>query len=201
MGLWASRPRPRATALAVFGHELSTSPPNLRDVVPTSRSVMPAWSQYLSRRVLFHWHPAQRPSLSVRPSPIQARVLVTPRPIRQASHAVLLQDQVEGKAKTGADEVRERAWVGQSGGEVVFPSNSGKTKQWSRSSAGKRARDDNDAADKRRKIGDGDGLPSQQGPNEERKPKRKVAVLIGYSGTGYKGMQLYVSTLRAMSSR
>ena len=25
---------------------------------------------------------------------------------------------------------------------------------------------------------------------EERRPKRKVAVLIGYSGTGYKGMQI-----------
>ena len=28
---------------------------------------------------------------------------------------------------------------------------------------------------------------------EERKPKRKVAVLIGYSGTGYKGMQISAS--------
>lgn len=27
---------------------------------------------------------------------------------------------------------------------------------------------------------------------QERKPKRKVAVMIGYSGSGYKGMQLYV---------
>jgi hypothetical protein len=29
---------------------------------------------------------------------------------------------------------------------------------------------------------------------EERRPKKKVAVLIGYSGTGYSGMQLYVYT-------
>ena len=28
--------------------------------------------------------------------------------------------------------------------------------------------------------------------NEEKRPKRKVAVMIGYSGTGYKGMQLQV---------
>jgi len=28
---------------------------------------------------------------------------------------------------------------------------------------------------------------------EGRRPKKKVAVLIGYSGTGYKGMQLSVS--------
>ena len=27
---------------------------------------------------------------------------------------------------------------------------------------------------------------------QERQPKRKVAVMIGYSGSGYKGMQLYV---------
>ena len=25
---------------------------------------------------------------------------------------------------------------------------------------------------------------------EDRKPKRKVAVMVGYSGTGYKGMQM-----------
>ena len=30
--------------------------------------------------------------------------------------------------------------------------------------------------------------------SEARKPKRKVAVMIGYSGSGYKGMQLYVQT-------
>ena len=28
--------------------------------------------------------------------------------------------------------------------------------------------------------------------NEERKPKRKVAVMIGYSGSGYSGLQLQV---------
>lgn len=27
---------------------------------------------------------------------------------------------------------------------------------------------------------------------ETKRPKRKVAVMIGYSGSGYKGMQLYV---------
>jgi tRNA pseudouridine38-40 synthase len=27
---------------------------------------------------------------------------------------------------------------------------------------------------------------------EERRPKKKVAVMIGYSGTGYHGMQLFV---------
>ena len=32
---------------------------------------------------------------------------------------------------------------------------------------------------------------------EDRRPKRKVAVFIGYSGTGYKGMQLYVPAFHA----
>lgn len=31
---------------------------------------------------------------------------------------------------------------------------------------------------------------------EERRPKKKVAVMIGYSGTGYHGMQLYVQASR-----
>jgi tRNA pseudouridine38-40 synthase len=30
----------------------------------------------------------------------------------------------------------------------------------------------------------------EEGEKEQRKPKRKVAVLIGYCGTGYRGMQL-----------
>ena len=36
--------------------------------------------------------------------------------------------------------------------------------------------------------------------NEERRPKRKVAVMIGYSGSGYKGMQLLVCELKLTSS-
>ena len=31
--------------------------------------------------------------------------------------------------------------------------------------------------------------------NEQRRPKKKTAVLLGYSGTGYHGMQMYVCTL------
>jgi tRNA pseudouridine38-40 synthase len=36
------------------------------------------------------------------------------------------------------------------------------------------------------------GLPftKEEIKNEERRPKRKVAVMIGYSGSGYKGMQV-----------
>ncbi|KAI9780036.1 MAG: tRNA pseudouridine synthase 1 [Geoglossum umbratile] len=39
---------------------------------------------------------------------------------------------------------------------------------------------------------DDPSLVSQEIVHEERKPKRKVAVMIGYSGSGYRGMQLNV---------
>ena len=54
---------------------------------------------------------------------------------------------------------------------------------------------------KRRKIeGEDERLPiyatrfsQEEIEAQEKRPKRKVAVMIGYSGSGYKGMQLYVS--------
>ncbi|KAI9742652.1 MAG: tRNA pseudouridine synthase 1 [Claussenomyces sp. TS43310] len=62
----------------------------------------------------------------------------------------------------------------------------------------KRKRNDDEQAEKRRKIEDGQALDSKIGiqfsaediAGEERKPKRKVAVLLGYAGSGYKGMQI-----------
>jgi tRNA pseudouridine38-40 synthase len=63
----------------------------------------------------------------------------------------------------------------------------------------KRQRNDNEQAEKKRKIAEGDygALPiyatkfsEEDLKAEERRPKKKVAVLIGYAGTGYHGMQL-----------
>lgn len=42
----------------------------------------------------------------------------------------------------------------------------------------------------RSEEGDGEREEEEEKLREERKPKRKVAVLIGYCGTGYRGMQL-----------
>ncbi|SLM39388.1 Pseudouridine synthase, catalytic domain [Lasallia pustulata] len=70
-----------------------------------------------------------------------------------------------------------------------------------RSGVDKRARNEaNQEAAKRRKL-DGNGedpeapiyavsFSKEEIENDQRKPKRKVAVMIGYSGSGYKGMQL-----------
>lgn len=73
------------------------------------------------------------------------------------------------------------------------------TNSLSRNRVDKRARNDDEQAKKRLKTETGDGkTPIYQVPftsedikSEERRPKHKVAVMIGYSGTGYKGMQLW----------
>ncbi|KAF2834371.1 pseudouridine synthase [Patellaria atrata CBS 101060] len=63
----------------------------------------------------------------------------------------------------------------------------------------KRARNDASRAKRQKTDDDGTSTPNSVLPApfakeeidaEERRPKRKVAVLIGYSGTGYKGMQI-----------
>ncbi|EAW18457.1 pseudouridine synthase PUS2 [Aspergillus fischeri NRRL 181] len=71
--------------------------------------------------------------------------------------------------------------------------------EWSRHMVDKRARNEEQNEAKRRKLENGEEV---SGPiyathfspedieNEQRRPKKKVAVLIGYAGTGYHGMQL-----------
>lgn len=63
----------------------------------------------------------------------------------------------------------------------------------------KRKRNDDEQAAKRQRMdkGEGEVLPIYATKfsddvlkAEERRPKKKVAVLIGYAGTGYRGMQL-----------
>ncbi|KAI9675400.1 MAG: tRNA pseudouridine synthase 1 [Caeruleum heppii] len=72
----------------------------------------------------------------------------------------------------------------------------------SRESTDRRSRHDDDRTTKRQKIsspleskhgGSVELPPGGETVTEERKPKRKVAVLLGYSGSGYKGMQLNVN--------
>lgn len=76
--------------------------------------------------------------------------------------------------------------------------------QASRQTLDKRGRLDKQNEAKRQKIDNGEEVKapiyathfSQEDiENEQRRPKKKVAVLLGYSGTGYKGMQLYGQVL------
>ncbi|KAL2848822.1 pseudouridine synthase [Aspergillus pseudoustus] len=71
--------------------------------------------------------------------------------------------------------------------------------EWSRLTVDKRERNERSEEVKRRKLENGEEVVTpvyatefskEDIEAEERRPKKKVAVLIGYSGTGYKGMQL-----------
>ncbi|CAI7640158.1 unnamed protein product [Penicillium glandicola] len=71
--------------------------------------------------------------------------------------------------------------------------------EWSRQAIDKRQRHEDKAEAKRRKLENGEAvsLPiyatqfsKEEIDSEERRPKKKVALLMGYSGTGYSGMQL-----------
>ena len=43
------------------------------------------------------------------------------------------------------------------------------------------------------------GEEAEEGEKEERRPKKKVACFIGYSGEGYHGMQLYLTQFLTMT--
>ncbi|EXJ95199.1 tRNA pseudouridine38-40 synthase [Capronia coronata CBS 617.96] len=70
--------------------------------------------------------------------------------------------------------------------------------EWAKTKVDKRKRNDEEQAAKKRRLDEGKAeLPiyatkfsEEDLAAEERKPKKKVAVLIGYAGTGYHGMQL-----------
>lgn len=65
----------------------------------------------------------------------------------------------------------------------------------SRTDVDKRKRNDDEQASKRRRVEAGDAdaehpFSKEEIEAEDRRPKRKCAVLIGYAGSGYKGMQI-----------
>ena len=100
--------------------------------------------------------------------------------------------------------VRTAIWEGRLGGMLrafLLPAPSSAANQGSRQPIDKRERTERQAEAKRRKIENGEEIKApiyatefskEEIANEERRPKKKVAVLLGYSGTGYYGMQLYV---------
>ena len=102
------------------------------------------------------------------------------------------------------ESVRTVIWEGQNGGMLYGVRNarsSSAANQGSRQALDKRKRAEEREAAKRRKIENGEQpvnpiyateFSKEEIENEERRPKKKVALMIGYSGTGYYGMQLYV---------
>ncbi|PBP16036.1 tRNA pseudouridine synthase A, partial [Diplocarpon rosae] len=89
---------------------------------------------------------------------------------------------------------RSRAGWTRPRGDLPFRILAGLTKQ-SRNNLDKRKRNDEEQAEKRRKAeASGEKVEplfsKEEIDAEGRKPKRKVAVMIGYAGSGYKGMQI-----------
>ncbi|KAH2231147.1 hypothetical protein KXV37_002113 [Aspergillus fumigatus] len=91
--------------------------------------------------------------------------------------------RAEGRGETG--EKRKKRNMGRA--------------EWSRHMVDKRARNEQQNEAKRRKLENGEEVSDpiyathfspEDIENEQRRPKKKVAVLIGYAGTGYHGMQL-----------
>jgi len=121
--------------------------------------------------------------------------------ITAASHDAAREDQSERKRKRFGDDGRsgrghKRKDMGR--GEWQYESSLTyttilATDSLRRNQTDRRARTE---ADKLKRQGDGrpNVLPKVFAQDEidaeDRKPKRKVAVMVGYSGTGYKGMQM-----------
>ena len=73
--------------------------------------------------------------------------------------------------------------------DILFPALESFTDLQRRDQLDRRSRNDAEKA-KRQARGDRPGFAQEEIDAEDRRPKRKVAVMIGYSGTGYKGMQM-----------
>lgn len=142
-----------------------------------------------------------RPSTQSRHCGSQAR----PLRIRQSLTPWTITENELRNEEMLVESVRRGIWEGLSGGMPDGCQDprmrQSPTNKASRQNIDKRARNDKENETKRRKLEKGEELHtpiyathfSQEDiENEQRRPKKKVAVLLGYSGTGYKGMQLCV---------
>ncbi|KOS19001.1 tRNA pseudouridine synthase 1 [Escovopsis weberi] len=102
-----------------------------------------------------------------------------------------------GDAATGESSRNQRGGArgGRDRGRGGRGSKDGGRGDWRSQKGGKRSKNDDWREWKRRKVDSVEGaranpFSKEEIDAEERRPKRKVAVMIGYAGTGYKGMQL-----------
>ncbi|KAF7563989.1 hypothetical protein G7046_g129 [Stylonectria norvegica] len=109
------------------------------------------------------------------------------------------------KANEGSNRPKDES--GQDGNRSRNPRHDHRTRgrgrsekgrgEWSRQKGDKRKKNDEFQDFKRRKLNkdgesaaDSNPFSKDEIAAEERRPKRKVAVMVGYAGTGYKGMQV-----------
>ncbi|KAF4638052.1 hypothetical protein G7Y89_g5 [Cudoniella acicularis] len=109
------------------------------------------------------------------------------------NHTRGIRGGAEGKAVEVEEEIRA---VGGTGASVrIIREVVTKRRTWGVANGDKRKRNEEEQAAKRLRTGAENEYATTQFSKEEieaegRKPKRKVAVLIGYAGSGYKGMQI-----------
>jgi len=97
-------------------------------------------------------------------------------------------------------EVREKIWGVKSGGKTCQRPTIEDVVNLMYKASQQRGdrRQENEERNQKRQRMEGEGKPNllhqgfsvEEVAQEERRPKHKVAVLIGYSGTGYRGMQM-----------
>ncbi|ETI27760.1 tRNA pseudouridine(38-40) synthase [Cladophialophora carrionii CBS 160.54] len=124
-----------------------------------------------------------------------------PSPQREGhGETAQLRDQGRHPPDAGRADQNDAARGGGRGGRGGRPGKKRDMgrKEWAKNKVDKRQRNEDEQAAKRQRLDRGESeLPiyatkfsDEVLAAEERRPKKKVAVLIGYAGTGYKGMQL-----------
>lgn len=156
----------------------------------------------LLKRQYSKWSKKRRPSPALLyPKPPQ------PIPLTREEVDLTLENQIRGRFRKetiatveAIVQARSVIWGGKNGRKSPFLSAQGRpsTDPLSKTKVDKRQRNDMEQASKRQRIDKGEvELPIYATKfsddvlaSEERRPKKKVAVMIGYAGTGYRGMQL-----------
>ena len=116
---------------------------------------------------------------------------------REVGEAKGIEGMEQGE-EVGVGSIRRKKSGAQNGRmSIRLPPHFIRTDYSSRNPVDRRARNTERAAKRQKLDGKEEDLPvyatkfsKEEIETQEKKPKRKVAVMLGYSGTGYKGMQL-----------
>lgn len=111
-----------------------------------------------------------------------------PRIVEPDTTTVVGAAAAAARAPKGRKKTRVERRISMS--ELVFPGGAAHSVMTNTFPVTRRNRDSKWEPRNAEAAGVKEGVESREGEKEERRPKKKVAVLIGYCGTGYRGMQL-----------
>lgn len=134
----------------------------------------------------------KRPGSCQKTYPSQLRWTLRPSQRRSMATTIAIRSE---SATIAATVPRRRNWVAMHGGQPFSSLHQyvSSLTDTSRDATDRRGRVE-ESRNKNARTANPDNKSEDQdaGPKEDRRPKRKVAVMIGYSGTGYKGMQMCI---------